>query len=71
MDPRLLRAGFRIGVLILGASLLTLPLQPSGSAEFVVTIMAALVGAAFVLGTGLLARSASPPLPRSEPRRKR
>ena len=70
-DPQLLRAGFRIGVLILGASLLTLPLQPGGSAEFVVTIMAALVGAAFVLGTGLLARAASPPLPRSEPRRKR
>ncbi len=65
MDPQILRGGFRIGVLIVGLALLMLPFHPQGSAEFVVTVLAALVGGAFVIGIALLARTANPPLPRS------
>ena len=63
MDPQLLRGGFRIGILVLGLSVLMLPFQPRDSAEFVVTVLAALVGGAIVLGVVLLARTANPPLP--------
>lgn len=70
MDPHLLRAGFRIGILILALALVTLPFQPSGSAEFSVTILAAAVGAAFSVGVAALARAANPPLPNGEPSRK-
>ena len=63
MDPQLLRGGFRIGIVILGLALITLPLQPRDSAEFVVTVMAAIVGAAFVIGIALLARGANPRVP--------
>ena len=70
MDPQILRGGFRIGVLVLGLALLMLPFQPRDSAEFVVTVLAAIVGSAFVLGIALLARSANPPLPRAGTNRK-
>jgi hypothetical protein len=63
MDPQVLRGGFRIGVLVFGLSALMLPFQPRDSGEFVVTVLAALVGGAFILGVALLARSANPPLP--------
>lgn len=63
MDPQLLRGGFRIGFTILVIALVTLPFQPRDSAEFVVTVLAALVGGAFVLGIFLLARTANPRLP--------
>jgi len=63
MDPQILRGGLRIGVLVLGLSLVMLPFQPRDSAEFVVTVLAALVGGAFVLGIGLLARGANPQPP--------
>ena len=70
MAPQILQGGFRIGVLILGLALLMLPFQPRDSAEFVVTVLAAIVGGAFVLGIALLARSANPPLPRAGTGRK-
>lgn len=63
MDPQILRAGFRIGVLILALAVLMLPFQPRDSAEFVVTVLAALIGGAFVLGVALLARTANPRVP--------
>lgn len=63
MDPQILRGGFRIGFLVLALAILTLPFQPRDSAEFVVTILAALVGGAFLLGVTLLARSAAPRVP--------
>lgn len=69
MDPELLRAGFRIGILIFALALVTLPFQPSGSAEFSVSILAAAVGAAFVIGVAVLARLANPPFPEDEPAR--
>jgi hypothetical protein len=70
MDPEVLRGGFRIAVLVFGLSVLMLPFQPRDSAEFVVTVLAALVGGAFVLGVALLARSANPPLPGARADRK-
>jgi hypothetical protein len=63
IDPRILRGGFRIAVFVLALALLTLPFQPRGSAEFVVTVMAAVVGGAFVLGIAAVARWGQPPLP--------
>jgi hypothetical protein len=69
VDPELLRAGFRLGVLILALALITLPFQNRSSAEFVVTVLAAVVGLAFTLGVGILARRAAPPLPSGDKRR--
>jgi hypothetical protein len=68
MDPQILRGGFRIGVALLAIALVTLPFQPRDSAEFVVTVLAALVGGAFVLGVSLLARAANPALPNDKSR---
>ena len=56
MDPQLLRGGFRIGLFVLGVALFTLPFQPRDSAEFAVTVMAAIVGGAFVVGVVIFAR---------------
>jgi hypothetical protein len=67
---QLLRSGLRIGILVLGLALLMLPFQPRDSAEFVVTVLAALVGAAFVLGVVILAKTANPPLPHAPGERK-
>lgn len=66
MDPIALQAAFRVALLILIAALVMLPFQPPNSAEFVVTVMAAVVGLIFV---GLVAVSARlsgsrPPNPR-------
>lgn len=66
MDPIALQAAFRVALLILIAALVMLPFQPPNSAEFVVTVMAAIVGLIFV---GLVAVSARlsgsrPPNPR-------
>ena len=63
MDPQLLRGGFRIGFTIVAVALVTLPFQPRDSAEFVVTVLAALVGGGFVVGVLLLTRAANSRLP--------
>lgn len=70
MPPELLRGGFRIAFLILVGALALLPFEPRGSAEFVVTVLAAVAGGIFVLGIALLARMAAPPIPDDKPRRK-
>jgi hypothetical protein len=67
----ILRSGLRIGILVLGLALLMLPFQVPGSAEFVVTVLSALVGGVFVIGVALLARTANPPPPSAEGRRTR
>ena len=56
MDPIALQAALRVAILILLASLVMLPFQPTNSAEFVVTVLAAVVGAVFVGLVVLLAR---------------
>lgn len=64
MDPLLLRGAFRIAFLVLAAALVSLPFQPEGSAERVVTALAALVGLTFTIGIAFAARAADPPPPR-------
>ncbi|MDP9274066.1 MAG: hypothetical protein M3O99_00560 [Chloroflexota bacterium] len=56
MDPIALGAAFRVAILILIASLAMLPFQPPNSAEFVVTVLAAVVGLIFVGLVTVLAR---------------
>jgi len=69
MDPVLLQSAFRLGFLILALSLLILPFQDRSSAEFVATVLAAVVGFLFIGIVTLLARSSLPPPPRSKARR--
>jgi hypothetical protein len=61
-----LQAAFRIAVLILIVALAMLPFQPPNSAEFVVTVMAAVVGLIFVGVVAVFARlsGSRPPNPR-------
>jgi hypothetical protein len=67
MDPIALQAALRVAILILLASLFMLPFQPPNSAEFVVTVLAAIVGLLFVGLVALLARlsGSNPPNPRT------
>ena len=68
MDPNLLQGAFRIGFLILALSLLVLPFEDRSSAEFVATVLAALMGLLFIGIVTVLARSSLPPPPRSQAR---
>lgn len=68
MDPVLLQSAFRLGFLILALSLLILPFQERSSAEFVATVLAAVVGLLFIGVVTVLARSSLPPPPRSKAR---
>ena len=65
MDPELLRAGLRIGILVALLAAATLPFQDPASASFVVDVLALGVGVVFSIGVAVLARRASIPLPRS------
>ena len=56
MDPIALQAALRVAILILLAAVLMLPFQPPNSAEFVVTVLAAVVGLLFVGLVVLLVR---------------
>ncbi len=66
MDPIGLQAALRVAVLIVIVALAMLPFQPTNSAEFVVTVMAAVVGLIFVGLVAVLARlsGSRPPNPR-------
>lgn len=66
MDPFALRAAFRVAILILIVAGAMLPFQRPNSAEFVVTVLAALVGLAFVGVVFVIARlsGSRPPNPR-------
>jgi hypothetical protein len=68
MDPILLQGAFRIGFVILALSLLVLPFEDRSSAEFVATVLAALMGLLFIGIVTVLARSSLPPPPRSKAR---
>lgn len=62
MDPIALQAAMRVAILILVAALIMLPFQPPNSAEFVVTVLAAIVGLVFVgLVVALVRLSGSEP----------
>ncbi len=66
MDPIALQAALRVALLILLAALVMLPFQPTNSAEFVVTVLAAVVGLVFVGLVVVIARlsGSRPPNPR-------
>jgi hypothetical protein len=67
MDPIALQAAFRVAILILLAALVMLPFQPTNSAEFVVTVLSAIVGLVFVGLVVLLARLSGSRPPNSRP----
>jgi amino acid transporter len=66
VDPIALQAAFRVAVLILVVALVMLPFQQANSAEFVVTVLAAVVGLIFVGLVAVFARlsGSRPPNPR-------
>jgi hypothetical protein len=68
VDPVLLQSAFRLGFVILTLSLLVLPFEDRSSAEFVATVLAALMGLLFIGIVTVLARSSLPPPPRSKAR---
>jgi hypothetical protein len=67
VEPIALQAALRVAILILLASLLMLPFQPANSAEFVVTVLAAIVGLVFVGLVVLLARLSGSKPPNRRP----
>jgi hypothetical protein len=66
VDPIALQAALRVAVLILIVAAAMLPFQPPNSAEFVVTVLAAIVGLIFVVLVAVVARfsTSRPPNPR-------
>jgi len=67
MDPIALQAALRVAILILLAAIVMLPFQPANSAEFVVTVLAAIVGLIFVGLVALLARLSGSRPPNQRP----
>ena len=63
VDPRTGQAAFRVAFLVLGTALLILPFQRPNSAEFVVTVLSAVMGVTFVGVVLLMNRLSSPRLP--------
>jgi fumarate reductase subunit D len=63
MSTEFLHGALRLAVLILLLALVMLPFQPRASGEFVVTVMAAIVGGLFVLAVIVLLRWSTPRLP--------
>jgi hypothetical protein len=63
VDPEILRAGMRLGILVALLAAVTLPFQDPASASFVVDVLALIVGVVFVGGVALLTRRASTPMP--------
>ena len=67
MDPIAFQAALRVAVLILIVAVAMLPFQPPNSAEFVVTVLAAIVGLIFVVLVAVAVRlsTSRPPNPRA------
>ncbi len=67
MDPIAFQAALRVAVLILIVAVAMLPFQPPNSAEFVVTVLAAVVGLIFVVLVAVVVRlsTSRPPNPRA------
>jgi len=66
VDPIAFQAALRVAVLILIVAVAMLPFQPPNSAEFVVTVLAAVVGLIFVVLVAVVVRlsTSRPPNPR-------
>jgi len=66
VDPIAFQAALRVAVLILIVAVAMLPFQPPNSPEFVVTVLAAVVGLIFVVLVAVVVRlsTSRPPNPR-------
>lgn len=65
MDPQILRAGFRVAVLVAGLALLLLIFEPRDSAEFVVSAMALGIGLTFMSLVAVLVWYSTPRMPKA------
>lgn len=65
MDPQILRAGFRVAVLVAGLALLLLIFEPRDSAEFVVSAMALVIGLTFMSLVAILVWYSTPRMPKA------
>lgn len=69
MAPELLRLAFRFAMLIFVLAVVMLPFQRRGSAEFVVTVLSAVVGALFLGAVVLAVRLSDTGLPPASDKR--
>jgi protein-S-isoprenylcysteine O-methyltransferase Ste14 len=65
VDPQILRAGFRVAVLVAGVALLLLIFEPRDSAEFVVSAMALVIGLIFMSLVAVLVWYSTPRMPKA------
>jgi hypothetical protein len=65
VDQQILRAGFRIAVLVAGVALVLLVFEPRDSAEFVVSAMALVIGLTFMSLVAVLVWYSTPKIPRA------
>ena len=65
MDPQILRAGFRIATFVTATAALLLLVEPRDSAEFIVSVMALVIGLTFVSVVAILVWYSTPKIPRA------
>ena len=65
MDPQVLGAGFRIAIFVTMTAVLLLIFEPRDSAEFVVSVMALVIGLMFMALVAILVRFSTPKMPRA------
>jgi protein-S-isoprenylcysteine O-methyltransferase Ste14 len=65
MDPQILRAGFRIATFVTATAAVLLFFEPRESAEFVVSVMALVIGLTFVSVVAVLVWYSTPKMPRA------
>lgn len=63
MDPQILRAGFRVAVLLALVAGVLLLFEPRDSAEFVVSALTACIGLLFMGIVAILVRYSTPRMP--------
>jgi hypothetical protein len=71
VDPGLLRGNLALALFILLLALLILPFQDRSSGAFVVTVLAVVVALLFIGAVALVARWATPRVPKQEDDRRR
>lgn len=75
MDPQILKAGFRVAVLLVFVAGILLVFEPRDSAEFVVSAMTLCMGLLFMAVIALVVRYSTPRMPSEHnarvPRRRR
>ena len=59
MNPQAAKAGLSLGLFVVIASVLLLPFEPPGSAEFIVTVLSLIIGLVAVAVIGFVIRKLS------------